>query len=325
MTIKLRLARIATAIERRVDPIVQRKRVASVLEPYIGYATPEHLVVRGRVLGRVRKGTVRAEQNRWTNLRQMLSLFLTNEVSDITVHCDEYSAISDDEGYFTILVPRDERVGWVEMIIHTGQVTAICPVFVPFAGASLGVISDIDDTMMETGAYSLWRNLWTSLTGNALTRNVFPDAVVLMEKLFENGRNPIFFVSSSPWNLHGFLDQIFERTGLPRAPKFLRDYGISETQFITGTHGDHKGRAIDVILTANPALPFILIGDTGQHDAQVYSDAIQRHPERIRHVILRAPGRGADAEDMRYVDAIRHLGVPVTVDADYTTAIAALR
>ncbi len=325
MTFKLRLARIANAIERRVDPIVRRKRVASVLEPYIGYATPEHLVVRGRVLGRVRKGTVRAEQNKWTNLRQMLSLFLTNEVSDITVQCDEYSAVSDDEGYFTILIPRDERVGWIEMIIQTGEVTAICPVFVPFADASLGVISDIDDTMMETGAYSLWRNLWTSLTGNALTRKVFPDAVVLMEKLFENGRNPIFFVSSSPWNLHGFLDQIFERTGLPRAPKFLRDYGISETQFITGTHGDHKGRAIDVILAANPTLPFILIGDTGQHDAQVYSDAIRRHPERIRHVILRAPGRGADAEDMGYVDAIRQLGVPVTVDVDYTTAIAALR
>jgi len=325
MSLKLRLAKIATAIERHVDPFVRRKRAAAVLEPYSGYATPEHLVVRGRVLGSVRKGTARAEQNKWTNLRQMLRLFLTDEVADVTVQCGANSAVSDDEGYFTILVPRDDRVGWIEMVVQSAEITAICPVFVPLADADYGIISDIDDTMMETGAYSLWRNLWTSLTGNALTRNVFPDAVALMKQLHENGRNPVFFVSSSPWNLHGFLDQIFERTGLPQAPKFLRDYGISETQFITGTHGDHKGSAIDVILAANPTLQFVLIGDTGQHDAHVYRDAIQRHPQRISQVILRAPGEGADADDMRYVDEVRQAGVPVVVDGDYTNAIAALR
>jgi phosphatidate phosphatase APP1 len=196
---------------------------------------------------------------------------------------------------------------------------------VPKADAAFGVISDIDDTMMETGAYSLWRNIWTSLTGNALTRTVFEDAKQLMSLLQDNGRNPIFFVSSSPWNLHGFLDEIFARAGLPKAPKFLRDYGISDTQFITGTHGDHKGGAIDQIMAANPDLPFTLIGDTGQHDAHVYRDAIERHPGRVQRVILRAPGAGADADDLGYVSQIKDLGVPVLIGPDYTEAIAALR
>lgn len=323
--LKLRLARIAAAIEARLDSIIQRKHETSAIASYTGYATPDHLVVRGRVLGRVRENKVVEGQSKWRNLRQMLNLFLTDEVADVTVTCGDYTAVSDEEGYFTILVPRNGESGWVDLAVSAGDVTAICPVFVPQDDAEFGVISDIDDTMMETGAYSLWRNLWTSLTGNALTRNVFPDAVTMMKELHKDGRNPVFFISSSPWNLHGFLDQIFARTGLPKAPKFLRDYGISETQFITGTHGDHKGSAIDRVLAANPDLPFILIGDTGQHDAHVYRDAVNRHTGRITRVILRAPGRGADAEDMAYVNAIRDAGVPVTVRADYTDTIAALR
>ncbi len=56
---------------------------------------------------------------------------------------------------------------------------------------------DIDDTMMQTGAYSLARNLWTTFTGSALTRDVFPDAVALMTRLHD-GMNPVFYVSSAP-------------------------------------------------------------------------------------------------------------------------------
>lgn len=321
---KLRLAKIASSLERFVDRFRSAK-AAEVVTPYIGYATSDALVVRGRVLSNVHADTATATQSRWTNLCQMVRLFMTDEVADVSVTAMGQTTLSDEEGYFTLHLPRGAETGRVDVTVQAGSASADCPVIIPAKDAAFGVISDIDDTMMETGAYSLPRNLWTSLTGNALTRKVFPDAVTLMQVLHRDGQNPVFFVSSSPWNLHGFLDQVFERSGLPFAPKFLRDYGISETQFITGTHGDHKGDAIDRILAANPDLSFILIGDTGQHDAHVYCDAVTRHPERINYVVLRAPGQGADAEDMRHVDAIRAASVPVIVGPDYKEAIAILR
>jgi len=95
---------------------------------------------------------------------------------------------------------------------------------------------------------------------------------------------------------------------------FLRDYGISRTQFITGTHGDHKGQAIDTVLAANPDLSFILIGDTGQHDAHVYADTAKRHPGRIRRVILRQAGRHRDDAS---INAMRADGVDVKVASSY--------
>ena len=105
---------------------------------------------------------------------------------------------------------------------------------------------------------------------------------------------------------------------------FLRDYGISETQLITGTHGDHKGAAIDVILAAHPDLPFVLIGDTGQHDPIVYADAAERNPGRIRQVILRSAG-GIGPEDAREVEHLKALGVHVHMGDDYADAIAEIK
>lgn len=284
-----------------------------MIEPYIGYATPDHLVLRGRVLTALRRSTPQPEQSRWVNFRQMLGLFLTNEVANVALEAEGVTGRTDEEGYFTLYLPRDTRAGWqnISVSIADTDVSVPCPVMIARADATFAVVSDIDDTMLKTGAYSLPRNLWTSLTGNALTRQVFTDAVEFMQTVSAGGRNPVYYVSSSPWNLHDFLATVFERAGLVRGPKFLRDLGLSRTQFITGTHGDHKGGSIDTLIAAHPGLPFVLVGDTGQHDAFVYLDAIARHPGRIAAVVLREPGPGPDAESRKAMSRIEETGTPV--------------
>lgn len=320
MSLKARLAPIAHRLERRLDRHRPARAGRPLIDPYSGFETPDGVVLRGRVLTALRRGNPRADASRWANFRQMVSLFLTDEVAQVRVSADGIETLTDEEGYFRLIVPvpRNDRPTAMRVVLPDVGEAADVPVFLRSPGATFGVISDIDDTMMETGAYSLWRNLWTSLTGNALTRHVFPDAVALMERLSDGGRNPVFYVSSSPWNLHDFLTRIFVRAGLPLGPMFLRDLGISESQFITGTHGDHKGAAIDRILAANPGLDFVLIGDTGQHDAHVYRDAIRRHEGRIARVILRQPGPGPDAASRHAMEEIAAAGVPVDSARDYT-------
>ncbi|QBF32643.1 App1 family protein [Thalassococcus sp. S3] len=292
------------------------------VDPHIGFATPEHLIARGRVLARIDRSAVREGQGRWANLRQMVRLFLTDEVADVELRHGAVTGRSDEEGYFQLLLPRDEKTGWreVELEVEGREGHVSCPIFVPRQDADFMVISDIDDTMMQTGAYSLLRNLWTSFTGNANTRHIFADAVELMELLSDEGRNPIFYVSSSPWNMHRFLVDVFDRAGLVKGPMFLRDLGLSETKFITDGHGNHKGQSIDLLLRANPDLPAILIGDTGQKDAAIYREAVLRHPEQIRAVMLRAPGPGLDARDERDLDALRKTGIFVFAGPDFDGA-----
>ena len=316
--VKAWLARVLHPVERALDRLRPARRTDDlVIDPYLGYATPEEIILRGRVLTALRRTTPSPEGSWWTNLRQMLSLFFTSEVARVAVHAGEVTAITDEEGYFDLHLPRGTiSPGWARFDVGLDGEGRTLEALVAPPDAPFGVISDIDDTVLETGAYSLIRNLWTSLTGNALTRHVFPDAVALMAR-FEAVGAPIFFVSSSPWNLHHFLVRIFERHGLPKAPIFLRDLGLSRTQFISGTHGDHKGSAIDAILAAHPDLPFVLVGDTGQHDPQVYLAAAERHPGRIARVIFREPGKGADAKDTQAMATLRDLGVRVDSGRDY--------
>ena len=293
-----------------------------VLDPYRGYGSPEGLVLRGRVLGALRRTAPDPEHSRWRNLRQMVSLFLTDEVADVRVvapGCGS-EALSDEEGYVRLTVPGTGAEGWQDVAVEIADDPESRVQFralVPLASARCGIISDIDDTLMETGAYSLVRNLWTTFTGSALTRRIFPDAVALMDALSDRGRNPVYYVSSSPWNLHHFLTRVFDRAGLPAGPMFLRDLGVGRDKFITGTHGDHKGEAIDRILAATPDLPFILIGDTGQHDAEVYLEACRRHGPRIRAVILREPRPGADAKSRAAMAAIEREGVVLAHGAGF--------
>ena len=77
-------------------------------------------------------------------------------------------------------------------------------------------------------------------------------------------------------------------------------------------------------MEANPNLPFVLVGDTGQKDAEIYLEACHRHGGRIKAVILREPAPGADEASRVAMAAMRRLGVIVAHDPDFTEVAVAL-
>lgn len=321
--LKHRLARATLIVERMFDVVIPRRGVgAPEIDPYFGHATPTTIILRGRVLSRKIKKPekeVEADASLWTNFKAMMALFNTREISNCRITCMGRETHTDEEGYFELVLPRPKgKTGWIthEVCFGDGDDCSDLTVLLPATDAEFGIISDIDDTLIKTDAWSLSRNLWNSLTGNAHSRYVFPDAIQLIQTLHKQV-NPVFYVSSSPWNLHGFLTEIFDRAGLVRGPKFLRILGIKESKFITGKRGHHKGAAIDEILSANPELNFILMGDTGQHDAHVYHEALMRHPGRIRQIILRAPLPGLSKENQNCVDKIKATDTPIFVGETY--------
>jgi phosphatidate phosphatase APP1 len=323
VTWKIALARTLWHLDRAADRLRPGPPPgAGVIEPYLGYATPDALVARGRVLVTLKGRVPKPGQSRLRNAAHVAARFFTREVAGARVVAEDGTeAVADDEGYVTLRLPRPaDAAGWVQVRAglpgqpDSGVEMAVA---VPSVDADLGIISDIDDTLMRTGAYSLLRNLWTTLTGNSLTREVFPDAVAFLARLHA-GRNPVFYVSSSPWNLHDFLEQVFARAGLVRGPIFLRDLGIGRNRVGGSGHGVHKGAAIDAILAANPGLDFVLVGDTGQHDAEIYAAAVGRHPGRVRRIVLRQAGRRGRDPDLFFARAAAARGVDVSVGADFT-------
>jgi Uncharacterized conserved protein (DUF2183) len=56
---------------------------------------------------------------------------------------------------------------------------------------------------------------------------------------------------------------------------------------------DHKRELIHNMLTLYDRLPFILIGDSGQHDPEIYRQIVEEHPGRVLAVYIRNVSRGA--------------------------------
>src|SRR5690606_16029138 len=193
----------------------------------------------------------------------------------------------------------------------------------PAANPDFGIISDIDDTILTTGAARIWEMLKVTFTQNAHTRIPFAGVSEFYDALRKGSdhilSNPIFYVSSSPWNIYDFLMEFLDAHQIPKGPLMLRDLGLSRDQLIAGSHRDHKLKQIKHILDAFRDLRFILIGDSGQEDPQIYFEIVQKYPGRILTVYIRDVS-GADLSDL--ADEYSAVGGELILVKDTTDAAA---
>ena len=325
--------RVALAVEGPWDRLRQRLRGDPdevTLAVYLAHGSRSVALVRGRALEGPPIEPAAEHDPLRVRFRRMASRFLTKEIPDLPVVVRlggvERRVLTDEEGYFTaelegFSLPPGPNLHDVDVSVdgplaslptHVGTPK----VLVPSETTSRLLISDIDDTVLRTGATSTIRMTVTTLTGSAWTRSSFAGAAELYRGLvhdLSDVDNPCFYVSSSPWNLYGFLVAFLERSDLPTGPLFLRDFGVDEHQFIRGGHGDHKGAAIAEILRVHDA-PVVLAGDTGEHDPEIFRSVIEDHGDRVDGVLLRhVTGDARRAEVVALYDGV---SMPVCVEDD---------
>jgi phosphatidate phosphatase APP1 len=151
--------------------------------------------------------------------------------------------------------------------------------------AEFGIISDIDDTVIESFATNRLKMAQTVFLKNSHSRVPF-EGVAAFYKALQlgpdgKGLNPLFYVSSSPWNLYDFLIDFLAVHDIPHGPLLLRDTGTTRERLFAKNHKAHKYTEIERILNTYPHLQFILIGDSGQQDPVIYHEVIQNFPDRI--------------------------------------------
>jgi phosphatidate phosphatase APP1 len=299
--------------------------------PYRSFGTTEKLFVKGRVLCNRPLPPAGDRDSRWQNFYAMARRLTSHEVPGATVAAtvgtQRWQTVADDEGYFTLCLPLARQVDpsmcWhavpLELVAPAArnapvQVTA--PVMIPSPTARFAVVSDIDDTVIQSHAASLLRAVFEIFFSNARTRLPFAGVAALYQAL-QRGmsgqeHNPIFYVSSSPWNFYDLLVEFLERQQLPAGPMFLRDYGLAHR---------NKLKPIRWLLDTYPALSFLLIGDSGQQDPELYSELIPAYPHRIAAIFIRdVSGRHRDLRVDKLGKAAQSQGVPMYRVADSLAA-----
>lgn len=343
------------------------RRAPVTVQPFYGYRNSGELALSARALRRKHPRFDRS--GFWGSLAVMVRQYASHEVAGLEVTL-EYktgsgeivrdTGTTDDEGFahFSCELPGGCDLpldtGWerVRLRWHDNQAGEAREregfVLAPGRRAGLAVISDIDDTILETGitgnlraVMRNWRRVMAQMPGErvavagardfyaALGGSSFDPAALAGEPVHEPipqpSPRPVFYVSSSPWNLFSYLVTFKRVSELPLGPVMLRDWGFNRDTLGSSSHGSHKREAVDRILDTYPELKFVLVGDDTQKDLEVFGAIASDRPGQVAAVFIRAAGglrQSALEKEVR--EKLGEAGVPFWMGEDYREARAFL-
>lgn len=315
----------------------------ALILPYRKYGTADRLRIGGRVIED--RGVLSAAHtestagNLWLTLKRYGAYEMAGAAVRVRFGEDTDTIIADSKGFFEIEIepasPIHPPAGspWLAVKLElvstpsaaSRPIEAEAQVLIPPASARFGVISDIDDTIVKTGVTNVLKHWRTMVANSAEARVAFRGLAPFYRALHAGTDgaefNPIFYVSSSPWNLYDLFERYLTLHSIPLGPILLRHVGIGAGRWPGGSHHANKLAQIEKVLAAYPHLPFILVGDSGQHDAEIYSEAARLHPGRIVAIYIRdVTGDDRDLAAKGVLEPVKAQGVRWTYGPDLIEA-----
>ncbi|AKV56005.1 ABC transporter ATP-binding protein [Bifidobacterium actinocoloniiforme DSM 22766] len=215
-------------------------------------------------------------------------------------------ALSDRSGFLDLVAEHSLAPGphFVTYRVD-GRPLVPGPLYTVASSTGIGVISDVDDTIMITQVPSMFKAAYNMLLANPVKRASVPGMSVLYNRINDLSPGmPFFYLSASPWNVERTIRRFLEDHGFPRGPLLLRDLDPRPKTFVPSAV-QHKHEFIQQLMADFPHMRFILFGDDGQTDPATYAQVVKRYPGRVlaigirrlssREAGLGVPGRSSAA------------------------------
>ncbi|QLE01532.1 DUF2183 domain-containing protein [Galbibacter sp. BG1] len=276
-----------------------------IIMPYGGYANDDEIHGQARVLED--EGIEEFSENTvGGRVLRSFKRFETDEYKNAHVRVrwqeGEKELISDTEGYVYLdtshsLNLKHMKTLWIPVtyeLIENEEVkfSITTEIMKPAPTAEYGIISDIDETIIETGLGSFlkWKVLVNTFLKTVDERLPLEGAQELYSLLHGGSTgykdNPFFYLSNSPWNLYDYLISFLEKFKFPRGTLLLRDIGLENKKKESFLEGN-KFVKISHILETYPKLHFILIGDAQDLDPDIYLEIARKYPSQIKAIYIR--------------------------------------
>ncbi|MFE5336661.1 App1 family protein [Isoptericola sp. NPDC056573] len=262
---------------------------------YTGYGTPTRVRVLARVLlvppsrADGRRAAVRDGDRR--GLWSYLTVQAPGERVRITVGRTTLEVATDRAGYVDVEVRLPDGAalppGRHGATLSVASRTVVAPVVVVADGATLGVVSDIDDTTMVTAVPRPFVAAWNTFVRRPSARRPVPGMPELYRRIAADHPDaPFVYLSNGAWNTAGTLAGFLDRHGFPPGPLLLTDWGPTQTGWFR-SGPQHKGDSLDRLMVTFPRVRWLLVGDAGQLDEDVYVRASARWPGRVVAIAIR--------------------------------------
>jgi len=341
------LGKIAGRTDDHFDELLMRyrRRTGRIkpvqVVPYRGFGNAREIFLRGRVLEDRNIPQAGDNDSVWRNMLSIYQRFNSREISGVQVQLllgsNTQIATTDREGYFEFRLPITEPLpatrAWHQaevkliepFVAGQDKVTAEAHILVPPPTSQFGVISDVDDTILVSNVTDWAQMAKLVFLNNARTRLPFAGVSAFYQALQSGPEitlfNPVFYVSSSPWNLYDLLVDFCAIQGIPKGPFMLRDLGIDADKTLLGSHAGHKTVQIEHIMRLCPNLPFVLIGDSGQKDPEIYLQVLKDYPSRVKAIYIRDVTTDVRREEVaRLFQKAGELNVPMLLVKDTVEA-----
>jgi hypothetical protein len=158
---------------------------------------------------------------------------------------------------------------------------------IPPVGVS--VICDIDDTVKDSGVLDK-RRLWESTFFKPFS--AVPGMAPLVKRL-AGKEAAVHYVSSSPWHLYQPLRSWLSADGFPVSSLHLKHIRLKDSTIldILKSPEETKPPIISALLKRYPERTFILVGDSGEKDPEVYGAIARTFTKQVTRILIRrAPG-----------------------------------
>lgn len=270
------------------DQAIKRGWTPAVI-PYPGYATTHRARIMGRVL-LAPPDVDPAARRGLPGWRRLLTLErpdteLEVQLGGVTARISSGRAgIIDAEVTVETGLPPGPfqaslRVPGRQPVEATVHVTAEEPV--------RGLVCDIDDTVWITGLAHPVRAAWRTLMGHSSTRQSVPGMARLLRTAIEGQTHPpVVYLSNGPWNLAGPVSRFLDRHYFPSGPLLMTDWGITPSRWFRDGR-KHKASTLARLVEDLPHVKWVLLGDDGEHDPDVYRDFASAHPAHVAAIALR--------------------------------------
>ncbi|WP_350271557.1 App1 family protein [Frondihabitans sucicola] len=128
---------------------------------------------------------------------------------------------------------------------------------------------------------------WNTFVLDEHARRPVPGMAVLYERLRATHLGcPVIYVSTGAWNVAPTLSRFLTRNFYPPGPLLLTDWGPTHDRWFRSGRL-HKEQSLGRIAAEFPQLKWLLVGDDGQHDEELYGDFLRNHPDNVAAVAIR--------------------------------------
>lgn len=184
-----------------------------IIYPYRGYGNGKKAWISGRILEKERMihDDDQYDHTFWNNLRKIWKRYESDEIPGVKLEGElnglKAEAVSDQEGYFTMIFEGIENAsladGWHKAHLKIVgmpydleyEESAVAAVRICNQKDCIGIISDVDDTIIKSNAMNAIKKLHVMLSNHAESRVAFEGVSDLYHELTADGKNPLFFVS----------------------------------------------------------------------------------------------------------------------------------